>query len=187
MNLDGVNHVIASGHLLMLKPILLSLPCAALIASLPGLETQAAPQPSGITAARSQQVRVFFPKNSRADLGYVEPVLRQTSSSRVAQFALEQVITGPSNSEKRQGFVAPISFRGASNCGGDFTLAINSGVARVQFCRLVRSAGVGDDARILSSVTTTLRQFPSVRSVVVLDQSGNCLGDMSGENRCLRR
>jgi hypothetical protein len=37
-----------------------------------------------------------------------------------------------------------------------------------------------------SALKTTLKQFPTIRSVVLLDQNGNCLGDLSGDNRCLR-
>lgn len=56
----------------------------------------------------------------------------------------------------------------------------------LKFCRSVVSAGIGDDARIKSSLTATLKQFSSIRSVILLDRNGNCLGDMSGENRCLK-
>lgn len=97
------------------------------------------------------------------------------------------MIAGPTRQEQQRGFTAPIALRGASTCGGDFTLSIASSVARLQFCRQVISAGIGDDARIVSSLNVTLRQFPTIQSVVLLDQRGNCLGDMSGENRCLRR
>ncbi|WP_088892896.1 GerMN domain-containing protein [Leptolyngbya ohadii] len=150
--------------------------------------TPTAVQPA--SAARLQTVQVFFPKNppQNNDLGYVEPVLRRTQSTGVAQFAVSQVIVGPNRQERQRGFIAPIRLQGTSNCSGrDFTLSIASGTARLQFCRQVISAGVGDDARITSSLNATLKQFPTVRSVVLLDREGRCLGDMSGENLCLRR
>lgn len=149
--------------------------------------TIAAPSDS---AARIHSVQVFFPKNpqQQSNLGYVEPVWRQTQTMGVAQFAVSQIIAGPTWQERQRGFIAPLRLQGNSNCGGrDFTLSIASATARLQFCRQVVSSGVGDDARITSSLNTTLKQFPTVRSVVILDQNGNCLGDMSGENRCLRR
>jgi hypothetical protein len=142
------------------------------------------------TAPRPQRVKVFFPKNpqQQSDLSYVEPVWRQAQTASVARFAVSQVVAGPTRQERQQGFIAPLTLQGNSNCGGrDFTLSIASATARLQFCRQVVSAGVGDDARIMSSLNATLKQFPTVRSVVVLDQNGNCVGDMSGENLCLRR
>ncbi len=141
------------------------------------------------TAAKPQPVRVFFPKNpeQRNNMSYVAPVWRQARNSAVAQFAIAQVIAGPTPQEKRLGFMTPINLRGASNCGKDFNLAIAANTAKLQFCRQIVSGGVGDDARVISSITTTLKQFPTIRSVVILDQKGNCFGDMSGENRCLRR
>ncbi len=142
-----------------------------------------------IASLRPQQVKVFFPKNpgQQGNLGYVEPVWRQTYTTSVAQFAIAQVLAGLTVQERQRGFTAPIPLRGASNCGKDFTLSITSNVARLQFCRQVVSGGIRDDARMTSSLNATLKQFPTVRSVVLLDQKGKCLGDMSGENRCLRR
>lgn len=153
-----------------------------------GGATIAAPQ---VEAAipMPQRVRVFFPKNpeQQTNLSYVEPVWRQVTNTAVAQSAINQVLAGPTLQERKQGFVAPIKLSGASNCGQDFTLSIVSGVARLRFCKQVVSAGIGDDARAISSINATLKQFSTVRSVVILDNTGRCLGDMSGENRCLRR
>lgn len=141
-----------------------------------------------ISASRPQLMRVFFPRNpgQQKDLSHVEPVWRRTHNSAVAQFTIEQLIAGPSPQERRLGFMSAIRLGGASDCGRDFTLTVSSNVARVRFCRQVISGGIGDDARANSSINATLRQFPNIRSVVILDKRGNCLGDMSGDNRCLR-
>ena len=154
---------------------------------LAGTPTSAAP-PLAATATRSRAIQIFLPKKAgpQQDLSYVEPVWRQASTASVAQFAIAQVVAGPTRQEQQRGFTAPITLRGTSNCGRDFTLAIVSNVARLQFCRSVLSGGVGDDARMTSALKTTLKQFPTIRSVVLLDQNGNCLGDLSGDNRCLR-
>ena len=135
------------------------------------------------------RVKVFFPNASRnnTDLGHVEPVWRTTQRRDLANFAIEQLIAGPTSNEIRIGFVKPIQFRGSSNCGSNFNLAISAGVARLKFCRTVPSAGIGDDARVKSSVDATLKQFSTVRSVILLTKEGDCFGDMSGENICLRR
>ena len=144
--------------------------------------------PTTVAAATTKQVKVFFPTSrSQQDFSYVAPVVRRTQTQGVAQFAIEQLISGPTAQEKQQGFTAPINLRGSSNCGRDFKLAVSTGVARLQFCKQVLSAGIGDDARIKSSINATLKQFPSVKSVVLLDRNGNCLNDQSGDNRCLRQ
>lgn len=132
-------------------------------------------------------VQVFFPKspNSDGDFTYVEPVLRQTTKEKVATFAIEQLIAGPSDPESGKGFLDPIQLQGSSNCGGDFQLVVAEGVAKLQFCKNVVSRGTGDDARAISAVKATLKQFSTVKSAIVLDKNGNCLGDQSGENVCL--
>jgi len=168
----------------------LSLCSVAAIASWSSLTSAslATPQPK-LVSARPQSVKVYFPKNPAppTNWAYVEPVWRQAQTSSVATFAISQVIAGPTRQERQRGFVAPINLQGTSNCGSDFRLSIASNTARLKFCRQVVSAGVGDDARILSSLNTTLKQFSTVQSVIILDRRGNCLGDMSGENRCLQR
>lgn len=149
---------------------------------------QASAQPSPMTFNPAKPVKVFLPRNpgQHTNLGYVEPVWRRTTNPALAQFAIAQVIAGPTPQERRLGFMAPIKLSGTSNCGQDFTLSVNSGTARLKFCRQIVSAGIGDDARATSALNATLKQFPTIRSVVILDRNGNCLGDMSGQNRCLR-
>lgn len=134
-------------------------------------------------------VKVFFPKSpeSEQDFTYVESVVRTTSGQGLAPFAIEQLIAGPTSQEKNRGLVAPINLQGSSNCGKDFTLSINNGVARLQFCKTVASEGVGDDVRTNSSINATLGQFSTINSVIILDKNSNCLGDQSGENFCLKK
>lgn len=137
--------------------------------------------------ATLNKVKVFFPKNpqSNNNLNYVEPVIRTTRNQNLARFAVEQLIAGPTRAERQKGWLPAIQLRGSSNCSSDFKLSISQGVARLQFCRINPSGGIGDDARAASSLTATLQQFTNVKSVIILDKDGNCLGDMSGENRCL--
>lgn len=134
-----------------------------------------------------KNVKVFFPKTpeSAQDFTAVKPVWRTTSSEGVARFALEQLIAGPTSQERQNGVTAAIQLGGNSNCGRDFTLSIERGVARVKFCRDVVSAGIGDDARAQSAIEATLKQFSTVQSVVLLNKNGNCLANASGDNRCL--
>lgn len=135
------------------------------------------------------KIKVFFPKNpkSEQDFTKVTPVFRQTNSSNnLSKFAIEQLIAGPTMMEKIEGLRDTIKLTGKSNCGSDFSLAINQQVARLQFCKTLTSGGVGDVARTKSSINATLRQFSTVKSIVILDKNGNCWGDESGENLCLR-
>lgn len=156
---------------------------AGQISSQPASATLFAQAPAAL-----KRVQVFFPKTPRSnsDLTYVEPVSRTTSNQGIAQFAIEQLVSGPTSQEKSRGFVDPIEFTGSSNCGKDFTISITNGTAKLKFCKTVVSAGVGDDARQKSSINATLKQFPSIKSVVILDKNGNCLSDQSGENLCLK-
>ena len=48
------------------------------------------------------------------------------------------------------------------------------------------SAGIGDDARIESEITATLKQFSTIQNVVILTKSGHCFGDESGLDMCLK-
>ncbi|HEY9665510.1 MAG TPA: GerMN domain-containing protein [Coleofasciculaceae cyanobacterium] len=153
------------------------------------LTKQASPTVSAQAPATLKKVQVFFPRNpkSNSDFTYVESVLRTTSNPSIAQFAIEQLISGPTNQEKARGFVGPIKFRGSSNCGKDFTLSTTNGIARLKFCKSVVSAGTGDDGRQISSINATLKQFSTIKSVIILDRNGNCLGDQSGDNPCLKK
>ncbi len=153
------------------------------------LTKQASPAVSAQAPATLKKVQVFFPKNpkSNSDFTYVEPVLRTTSNPSSAQFAIEQLVSGPTSQEKARGFVDPIEFRGSSNCGKDFTLSTTNGIAKLKFCKSVVSAGIGDDARQKSSINATLKQFSTIQSVIILDRNGKCFGDQSGDNVCLKK
>lgn len=134
-----------------------------------------------------RQIQVFLPKPSANNqtIGYVEPVNRATSRVDVAEFAIEQIIQGPTSAEKEQGFTNIVDFRGESTCGKNFTINISNGIAQLQFCRTVPTAGIGEDAGIQKAVTNTLKQFNSVDQVVIFNKNGDCFKDMSGKNACL--
>ncbi|MBZ8180355.1 GerMN domain-containing protein [Oscillatoria salina] len=141
-------------------------------------------QPNNQTANESYNVQVYFPE-AGGEFTDTEAVTRTTESAAVAEFALEELIAGPTFPERERGLIDPIEFRGESNCGENFTVGIKNGEARVQFCRDVVTQGVGDDARIQTSIKQTLKQFSTVDSVVILDKNGNCFADASGRNQCL--
>jgi hypothetical protein len=136
-----------------------------------------------------REVQVFFSKRpeSDADFSAVYPVTRVSPDTGVATAALRKLIAGPTPSEAGAGYFSEIGamLTGPSDCGADFTIRIEDGVATIRFCRLVSSAGIGQDARAQSALTATLLQFSTVQQVRLLTSNGTCLFDMSGENRCL--
>lgn len=152
-----------------------------------GIKQVAQGASNSIKAAKSK-VKVFFPKGAPTaqNLTDVEAVWRTTESKSVATFAMEQLIAGPQAAERQRGLVNAVKLSGNSNCGRDFTISVTNGVAKLKFCKDVVSAGVGDDARAKTAINATLKQFPTVKSAIILDKNGNCLADQSGENLCLK-
>lgn len=146
-------------------------------------------QPEGTT------VRVFFSLDDGVDRPFdavfpfervVYPVDR-----RVATAALEALIEGPTDDERARGYFSELQgvLQGDSNCGErDLALAIDdAGLATVRFCRALRGrGGIGSDAAIHAQVRATLMQFPTVKSVRLIESSGGCLGDLSGYEFCLQ-
>ena len=58
---------------------------------------------------------------------------------------------------------------GPSSCGeDDLSIRIVSGVATVRLCRDFSSAGIGQDARAQSAFEATLKQFPTIQTVILL-------------------
>jgi hypothetical protein len=137
----------------------------------------------------NREVEVFFSKRpeSDADFSAVYPVTRTSPDAGVATAALRALIAGPTPAEASAGYFSEIGgmLAGPSDCGADFTIRIEDGVATVRFCRPVSSAGIGQDARVQSALQATLLQFSTIEQVRLLSREGNCLFDMSGENRCL--
>ncbi|WAN69853.1 GerMN domain-containing protein [Moorena producens JHB] len=155
----------------------------------PITEVEISPTPTQTqTTPKQRNVKVFLPKQpqSNQDFSYVEPVVRSTTSRAVATFAIEQLIMGPTKAETKIGFTEALQLKGSSNCGKDFTLSIAAETATLKFCRAIPSPGVGYDARATSAIESTLKQFSTIKSVVILNKDGNCFGDLSGENLCLK-
>jgi hypothetical protein len=138
--------------------------------------------------ARTYQVSVYFSKHpdSDDDPSKTFAVARTSPDLGVARFALSELIKGPTAEEKLQGYFTTIGFReGESTCGSDFTLRIENGTARLQFCKQFDHRGIVADGQADSEIKATLRQFDSVQKVIILNQRGDCEFDLSGENKCL--
>lgn len=133
-------------------------------------------------------VKVFFSKHPESDEDPTRtfPVNRISPDTGVATYAISQLIAGPTSDEAKAGYFSQVAVRDdASTCNGrDFTLAIESGVATLQFCRTFEAIGTIADAQADQAIQATLKQFPTVTKVVVLGKDGHCQFDLSGEDRC---
>jgi hypothetical protein len=156
------------------------------------------------TSADGYPVKVYFSKfpDSLNNFNAVFPVDRSSPSIAVATFSIQLLIAGPTLSELSAGYFSEFNsiLTGPSSCsaphptgGPDFTLTLNRkgsksapGTATLRLCRASQSPGVGADARILAEINATLKQFSNIKNVVVLTQAGQCFGDESGKNLCLK-
>ena len=161
--------------------------------------TSTAAQPTATTPATTYPVLVYFSKGQASldDPTAVFPVPRVSPTPAVATYAMEQLIAGPTPSEKTAGYFTELTTvlhrSEPSSCdGADFRLTLDQrggtpepGTATLQFCRPTTSPGIGADARITAEIKRTLIQFATITTVVILNRHGDCFGDLSGLNRCL--
>jgi spore germination protein GerM len=161
-------------------------------------------QPEFLSTASGYPIKVFFSKRSEPNFGTVFPVDRVSPTKAVATFALQLLIAGPTPTERDAGYFTELNslLNGDSVCigsatppvgGPDFTLILNKkgtatedGTVTVKFCRTTISNGVGEDARVTSQITATLKQFSTIKKVVILTKDNHCFGDESGQDLCLR-
>ena len=155
-------------------------------------------QASAETPARGYRVRVYFSKHPESDQNAtaVFAVVRVSPTLAVAAFAIGQLLVGPTRTETKAGYYSVLAglLHGPSNCGGPAVRimlnkrgkTVEPGTATVRFCRRSMSGGILDDVRVRSEISRTLMQFPSIKRVVILNKFGQCFGDLSGRNICLR-
>jgi hypothetical protein len=114
------------------------------------------------------------------------------------------LIAGPTPEERSAGLFSELndSFSGPSTClgalptdGSDFTLSLNmkgttpeQGTVTLKLCRPTLLPGEGTGFRIGAEINATLKQFPGVNKVIILNSSGNCWSgvDLRGGNACLQ-
>lgn len=150
-------------------------------------------------------IQVYFSKVGQTDVNAVFPLERYAASTAdLEAFSIQLLIAGPTPTERSAGYFSELNslFTGpSSGCdaanptigGPDFTLKLNTkgntpeqGTATLRFCRPTGSPGIGTDGRVKVEITRTLEQFSSIKKVVILLQNGQCFGDESGANLCLR-
>lgn len=147
-------------------------------------------QPSdsnGQSTKQTYQVSVYFSKHpdSDNDPSVVFPVTRTSSDLGVATFAVAELLKGPSADESQKGYFSTAKLRGGTGTN-DFKVTIANGTATLQFLKPFDHLGVVADGQAESELNTTLKQFPNVQKVVILNSSGDCEFDLSGQNRCLQ-
>ena len=162
------------------------------------------PQSSLTATADGYSIKVYFSKfpDSLSNFAAVFSVKRISPTASVGTFAIQLLIAGPTPQERDAGYFSELNsiLTGPSTCsaphptgGPDFKLTLNKkgptpeqGTATVQFCRATGSPGIGADARIQAEINATLKQFESIKKVVILDKDGHCFGDESGQDQCLK-
>jgi hypothetical protein len=168
-------------------------------ATAPTATAAVTPTTSGLTG---YPIKVYFSNNPGTMS--VTPVTRVSPTIDVGTYAIQMLIAGPTPQERAQGFFSELNdaFTGPSTCNGalpvggpDFTLTLNmkgttpeQGTATLKFCRTTLLAGEGTGFRITAEINATLKQFSSIKKVVILDSSGNCWSgaDLRGGNACLK-
>lgn len=147
-------------------------------------------------------VQVYFARHPETENNpaAVFPVTRSTtevSTQARATDALQEMLKGPSQSERSNGYYSPFDGQLGlqSVCSGefhDFDLTLDhkgatpeQGTATLKFCRRVDIPG--DMAGFVMShmIANTLKQFPGIQKVVILNYMGACFNDMQGANACL--
>ncbi len=145
----------------------------------------------------SYPVKVYFSRHPETDNNpaAVFPVNRTAPNLQVATYAIQQLIAGPTPSETAAHYFTPLpsALTGTSNCGGpDFQITLNMkgtapepGTATLRFCRPTQLPGDLTGGVIRAEINATLLQFSSIHKVVILNSSGSCFDDLSGQNLCL--
>jgi spore germination protein GerM len=122
----------------------------------------AVPQPK-VTARKEVKVYFYHDPGEYIDLA---PVTRSVSAVAPARPAIEALLKGPTAAERRRGF-GPLASASDFRIG---SLKISGGTARVNFVSTRRWHGWPGDlapVRFKTAVELTLKQFPTVKRVIV--------------------
>ncbi|MBO0790693.1 MAG: GerMN domain-containing protein [Ktedonobacteraceae bacterium] len=164
---------------------------------------QASAQNAQAAQTTGYPIKVFFSKfpQSNSNFAAVFPVNRVSPTVAVGTFSIQLLIAGPAISERDAGYFSELNsmLSGPSNCsapyptgGPDFKLTLDKrgsvtekGTATLRFCRTISSPGIGADARVQAQINATLKQFSTIKKVVILTKTGHCFADGSGLDLCL--
>jgi spore germination protein GerM len=115
--------------------------------------------------ARRTEVKVYF-YHEPGEYIDLAPVTRSVNALVPARPAIEALLKGPTAAERRRGF-EPLASAREFRIG---SLKISNGTARINFVSNRRWAGWPGDlapVRFKTAVELTLKQFPTVRRVIV--------------------
>lgn len=170
----------------------------------PTATVPATPATSPTATLTGYPVKVYFSKtpDSENSFNAAFPVNRVSPTAQAETYSVQLLIAGPTPEERTEGYYSELNslFSGPSQCpslgpvgGPDFTLTLNTkgstaeqGTATLKFCRATLSPGIGADARVLANLRATLLQFATIKKVVILNVQGNCFGDQTTQNLCLK-
>lgn len=116
-----------------------------------------------VTALKEVKVYFYHDPGEYIDLA---PVTRSVNAAAPARPAIEALLKGPTAAERRRGFES-LASAGGFRIG---SLKISGGAARINFVSTRRWAGWPGDlapVRFKTAVELTLKQFPSIRRVIV--------------------
>jgi hypothetical protein len=170
--------------------------------------TATAPTTAAVTPTTSGQtgypIKVYFSNNPGTMS--VTAVNRVSPTIDTGTYSIQMLVAGPTPQERAQGLFSELNsaFNGPTICAGpvasagtvggpDFTLTLNmkgstpeQGTATLKFCRPTTLAGDFTGPRITAEINATLKQFSSIKKVVILDSSGNCWAALKTGNDCLK-
>ena len=117
------------------------------------------------TVAARKEVKIYF-YHDPGEYIDLAPVTRSVNAIAPARPAIEVLLKGPTAAERQRGF-GPLASASAFRIG---SLKISGGTARINFVSTRRWTGWPGDlapVRFKTAVELTLKQFPSVRRVIV--------------------
>ena len=140
-------------------------------------------------------LRVFFAEPlSPEDFETTGAVERSSSATALYPIALQQLIAGPTELEKEEGYTSAFQLVGESNCNGnDFGITIQGTVLTVQFCKTIEwesnpnlsdswaGISIAGTARAITTIEETLK-FGGIQTIIIKDKDGNCYGQDAGKN-----
>lgn len=110
-------------------------------------------------------VELYFGRNGEETCTELYPVERQIiKTPAIARATIEELLKGPTQEEKAQGFFTSINEGVKIN-----SLTIVDGVAKIDFDETLEAA-VGGSCRVSAirqEITQTLKQFPTVKEVII--------------------
>lgn len=126
----------------------------------------------------NKQIKIFYGKNpvSFDSSNIVCSVIRETNSTDLISFALDELIKGPTSEEALEGLYSEINLVGESNCAGrDYRYGLDDGNLTIQFCKKLDIADEIQSECVIKTVTQSLMAIKSVSSVNILDMNGKLL------------